>query len=332
MYCGIRVANVAANRVTRNETGTDEIYFVVSGGSAANTKFGTKVNRVGNPDIWEAGPGKPPPHHIMLWQGFIAAPETAALNVILREQDNSGTQLIGRFNVSVTVPSLATSRTSQPSFAWSSSSPNTSIIGSSNGSLATVSARETQADYLVTVAVDQPRSITSIGSTKCLDVADGSASDHANIQQFQCHGGPDQQWYPRLIGLSYQTAGSPPFPPPTRGELSRLYWTFALHAAHSGSCLDVVTTEGSRNVQQFSAHFGLNQQWFILPAQQFGQYFIISAWNGWALDVEGGSREDGGNVQVHPFHGGENQRWRISPPPLIDSTAMGDEVANLIRT
>src|SRR5262249_38483045 len=78
---------------------------------------------------------------------------------------------------------------------------------------------------------------------------------------------------------------------------------------------------GSRNVQQYSPNDGRNQQWFLLPAPQPGEFFIISAKpGGLALDVEGESKNDGGNVQVYPFNGNENQRWRINHPLLIDST------------
>ena len=326
MFCAVRVANIAATRVTRNETGIDEIYFVLSGGSSANMKSGIKIKRYGTPDIWEAGPGKPPPHHITLWQGFVQNNEVATLTVTLREQDASGVQLIGRFKVSITA------NHPQPTFNWQADSTYTSIVGAPNGALATIHARESQADYLLTVIVDQGRTITNVHSNKCLDVAGGIPDNNANVQQFGCHGGPDQKWFPRLIQLNPPSAGSPPFPPFVFGELRSYFWAFAFHVDHSGSCLDVADAEGSQNVQQFAPHFGPNQKWFILPAQQAGEFFIISAWNGWALDVEGESMADGGNVQVFPFHGNANQRWRINPPPLIDSTAIGGEIWNLIRS
>lgn len=224
--------------------------------------------------------------------------------------------------------------TAPPDFLWESDSTYTEVIGPSNLRTAIVSARESQANHIVTITVDQGSTITNVHSnTKCLDVVGAAIDDNANVQQFERHGGPNQRWYPRLINVGPRMAGSPPFPPAIPGPATQLFWMFAFHAEHSGSCLDVEDAEGSHNVQQFSPHFGRNQLWFILRATQPSEFYIVSAWKGWALDVAGESTADGGNVQVYPFNGNSNQRWRISPPPLIDSTATNDDaIWNLIRS
>jgi hypothetical protein len=328
MFCAVRVAKIEAKKVTDQVGGVDEVYFVLSGGSAANMKpGGTVIKRKANPDIWQVGLDKPPPHHITLWQGFIANSETAVLNVIVREQDPGGAQLLGRFKVSITATSP------QPAFLWEADSAFTSIEGSAHGSQATISARESQAEHELTLVVDQGRTITNVNSnTKCLDVKGGSGADNTNVQQFECHGGPNQKWFLRPWNQTPPTEGVPP----DAGELGNLLWAFLLHADHSGKCLDVEDVapddDGSRNVQQFHPHSGENQRWFILRAEEPEEFFIISAW-GFAgtLDVEGESKESGANVQVFPFNGNANQRWRINPPPLIVSTDDDDEVWNLIR-
>jgi hypothetical protein len=332
MFCAVRVAEIKTKKVTDRVGGVDEVNFVLSGGSTTNMKAGgTVIKRSGDPDIWEAGPGKPPPHHITLWQGFIANNETAVLNVIVREQDPGGAQLLGRFKVSITASYP------QPGFLWEADSAFTSIVGFAHGSQATISARESQAEHQLVVVVDQGRTITSVNSnTKCLDVKGGSVADNTNVQQFECHGGPSQKWFLRPWNLAPATEG---VPSQLGGiEIGNVLWAFVLHADYSGSCLDVEDVppdaDGSRNVRQFHPHFdeAENQRWFIIRAEEPGEFFIISAWgSAGSLDVEGESQADGANVQVYPFNGNANQRWRIDPPPLILSTDGDNEIWNLIR-
>lgn len=331
MFCAVRVTSLSAITVTGGEQGgMDEVYFLLTGGSAANMKSGVKINRYGNRDVWEAGPGAPPVTNVVLWQGFIGVNEIASFNVTIREQDNSGTEAVGRFTLSITV----NGPTQQPTFLWQADTTYTSIIGPANNETVTISAKELRSNYLLQVTVDQGSTITSVHSDKCLDVAGGLTDDRTNVQEFEPHGGPNQRWAPRLIQPLPRVADSPPFPPPSGNTLERLFWTFAFHVDHSGSCLDVaLEANQARNVQQFAPHFRRNQLWFILPAPQAGEFFIVSAHNGHALDVEGESTADGGNVQVFPFNGNANQRWRISPPPLIDSTTIaGDEFVHLVRS
>jgi Ricin-type beta-trefoil lectin domain-like len=343
MFCRVRVASISATTVTRSEPGgVDEFYFVVNGGSVANTLSGesAKIKNHENSlrDIWEAGPRIAPHHNIALWQGFIALGETAALNIIVREQDFTDTQTIGRFNLSITA-------NASPTFLWQSDSTYTTILGATNGAATTISARESGADYTLEVVVDLSSTITNVNSGKCLDVSD-AAFGTANVQQFQCLGQLNQKWFPRLAGLytpeavanltsEFWRERSYPYPP----KYNDSYPAFMLHAGHSGDCLDyqensLVTFDEfrlglpSRHVQQFSPlrERRLNQRWFIFPAYNTRytshmEYHIVSVRNGWVLDVENEAMTDGANVQVYPFHGHANQHWLIDPPPLINSTA-----------
>jgi hypothetical protein len=82
--------------------------------------------------------------------------------------------------------------------------------------------------------------VVNQNSGKCLDVASASTADGANVIQYACGGGANQQWQWQAVG-SY----------------SRLV------ARHSGKCLDVVgsgTGDGA-DIQQYTCGSGANQQW-----------------------------------------------------------------------
>lgn len=83
--------------------------------------------------------------------------------------------------------------------------------------------------------------LTARHSGKCLDVAGASQANSANIIQYDCHGGPNQQW--RLI-------------PQGQG-----YYTIT--AQHSGKCLDVAgaSQANGSHIIQYDCHRGFNQQW-----------------------------------------------------------------------
>ena len=65
--------------------------------------------------------------------------------------------------------------------------------------------------------------------------------DAADVIQYSCHGGTNQQW--RLI---YAGGGY-----------------YALQVRHSGKCLDVrgASMQDAADVIQYSCHGGTNQQW-----------------------------------------------------------------------
>jgi Ricin-type beta-trefoil lectin domain len=74
---------------------------------------------------------------------------------------------------------------------------------------------------------------------RCLDVVGGDLSDHAAIQQYPCHFGPDQQW--SLIGQGSQ---------------------FDIRNVNSTKCLDVPNASNPF-IQQFTCHGGTNQKWSL---------------------------------------------------------------------
>lgn len=79
-----------------------------------------------------------------------------------------------------------------------------------------------------------------------LYVVGASTADGAEIAQYACNGGANQQWQVQGEGSGY----------------------LRLVARHSGKCLDVTgwsTTDGAR-LEQWTCHGGANQQWQQNPA------------------------------------------------------------------
>ncbi|WP_222598250.1 RICIN domain-containing protein [Lentzea tibetensis] len=86
-------------------------------------------------------------------------------------------------------------------------------------------------------------------SDKCLDVdgrgAGGAGADFANVMQYQCWGGANQQWRFAYVGNGY----------------------YELRARHSDKCLDVDGRGAGgagadfANVMQYQCWGGVNQQW-----------------------------------------------------------------------
>lgn len=99
-----------------------------------------------------------------------------------------------------------------------------------------------------------PVSIVSANSGKCLDVRGASVADGAAIQQYTCHGGPDQQWVIKTFGL------------PSGYSM--------LQNVSSSKCIDVPSASRNSGVllQQFTCgaagrfgQFPSNQTWAIHP-------------------------------------------------------------------
>ena len=78
-------------------------------------------------------------------------------------------------------------------------------------------------------------------SGSCLDVEQASLQDGANVSQYHCWGGTNQQWYLRPVGSGY----------------------YEVIARHSGKCLDVeqASLQDGANVSQYHCWGGTNQDW-----------------------------------------------------------------------
>ncbi|MEK7833708.1 MAG: RICIN domain-containing protein [Acidobacteriota bacterium] len=78
----------------------------------------------------------------------------------------------------------------------------------------------------------------------------------------------------------------------------------------TGKALDL-RMEDKKTVQQWAVGGARNQQWDFVDAGG-GFYFITSAENGKALDVEGGRVRDGVAIITATRGGSDNQKWKIA--------------------
>ncbi|HWI08802.1 MAG TPA: RICIN domain-containing protein [Solirubrobacteraceae bacterium] len=131
-------------------------------------------------------------------------------------------------------------------------------------------------------------------SGKCLDVAWASQWNGANVGQWSCNGGYNQQF-----SLQY-----------TDSDYYGKYYKIV--ARHSGKCLDV--EYGSRgdgaNIQQYTCGAGYNQQ-FRLRYIDSGYYQLIARHSFACVDVAWASTWDGANVHQWGCNGGGNQQFRF---------------------
>lgn len=125
-------------------------------------------------------------------------------------------------------------------------------------------------------------------SGKCLDVANWSTANGANILQWDCHGGANQRF--RIL------------------DAGGGYW--ALQNVNSGKCIDVsgVSTAVGANIHQWDCVGGANQA--MNPAQISGNVYQFGfRHSGICMDVQNGN--NGSNVYQHTCHGGGNQRFAL---------------------
>ena len=140
--------------------------------------------------------------------------------------------------------------------------------------------------------------VVNRNSGKVMEVAGGSTSDGANIQQNTYTNGLNQQW--DIVPLPSTNGGD--------------YSYYAMTAAHSGKAADVnnFSYADGANVQQWINYPGLNQQWFFEYATN-GWFYIRSRWSGKYLDVAGLSTNNAANIWQWTGLNGLNQQWRLLP-------------------
>lgn len=138
--------------------------------------------------------------------------------------------------------------------------------------------------------------LTAQHSGKNLDVAGGSASDGANVQQWSDNGNTQQQWKVIDVGSGY----------------------YKLISQSSGKALEVAGNSAAdgANVQQWADNGGSNQKWKIVDTGG-GYYKLIAQVSGKALDVVGGYTNDGANVQQWTDNGNAQQKWKFT---LLNTT------------
>jgi Ricin-type beta-trefoil lectin domain/Glycosyl hydrolases family 43 len=131
--------------------------------------------------------------------------------------------------------------------------------------------------------------LSARNSGKCADINGASTADNAELIQYTCGGGANQQFTVRDAGGGY----------------------VQLVARHSGKCLDVsgVSTADGAAVIQYTCGGGTNQQWQFQDAGS-GYYRVVARHSGKCLDVAGSSTADSARIRQSSCNGGANQQWQ----------------------
>jgi hypothetical protein len=152
---------------------------------------------------------------------------------------------------------------------------------------------------------NQMYEIVSVNSNKVLDVSEGSLEAGAPVIQFTYHDGTNQLWYFKTVGL-------------VNGQEA-----YQIVNVNSGKVLDVNdgSTASGALIQQWEPTGGANQEWYLNPVGLINWqecYQIISVNSGLAVDVNGGSVEDGATIQQWTPSAGANQQWFLYPVASLD--------------
>ena len=135
---------------------------------------------------------------------------------------------------------------------------------------------------------------------KCVDINAASYDNGANVQIWDCINGNAQMYAFQYV----KTENNVP------------YWT--IRNNYSGKVLDVDGTAAGANVQQYAYHGGDNQLWSLKMAGD-GYFYICSKLgnctsldsSSLVLDLWGYSTDNGTNITISGYHGGDNQQWYL---------------------
>ena len=142
--------------------------------------------------------------------------------------------------------------------------------------------------------------IVAAHSGKCVDVANGSTDDGAEVIQWTCDGAPGQAFELRAVGDPLQIF-------------------YEVVAQHSGKCLDAsgATIGGAGNdVIQSTCNNSESQRFVMIPVDN--DRVQLADQQGRCLDVNGASTDDGANIIAWPCHDGDNQIWRVNASTTDD--------------
>ncbi|WP_026922253.1 RICIN domain-containing protein [Glycomyces arizonensis] len=137
---------------------------------------------------------------------------------------------------------------------------------------------------------DQVTDIVNRNSGKCVDVVSGSTADGAEIIQYDCHGGANQQWRIQDAGGGY----------------------YQIVSQASGKCLDIdgASTANNARAIQWPCNGGTNQQWELRDSGN-GYVELVARHSGKCLDVIDSSTANGTRLQQYDCYGGANQQWTL---------------------
>ncbi|MBN1186208.1 MAG: RICIN domain-containing protein [Bacteroidales bacterium] len=151
-------------------------------------------------------------------------------------------------------------------------------------------------------AIDGLYILVNRNSGKVMEVAGGSTSAGANVQQNNNSGETWQQWNVT----------------PVDSRISGDFSYFTIAAAHSGKVVDVFnwSLDNGGNLAVWDDTKSVIQQWYLDYAEE-GWFYIRSRYNAKCLEVANASTANGANIQQWDKDGGTNQQWRLLP---VDAT------------
>ncbi|THV36500.1 hypothetical protein FAB82_21565 [Glycomyces buryatensis] len=137
----------------------------------------------------------------------------------------------------------------------------------------------------------QVTDIANRTSGKCADVVSGSAADGAEIIQWTCHGGANQQWELQDAGDGY----------------------VRIVGQGSGKCLDVngASTADGAALIQWTCSGRTNQQFRFVDAGGGGHVQIVARHSGKCVGVSGSSTENSARLQQFTCSSGPGQQWTL---------------------
>jgi ricin-type beta-trefoil lectin protein/proprotein convertase P-domain-containing protein len=136
-----------------------------------------------------------------------------------------------------------------------------------------------------------PHRIVAVHSGGCLDVSGASTADGAQVHQWGCHGGANQQWQIQPLGSDQ----------------------YRLVAVHSGKCLEVVHAGDNAAINQQPCNVGwLHTSWLLTPVGT-GTYALVSPHSNKCLEVSGAALHDGATIRQSSCHLGNHQQWQLNP-------------------
>ncbi|MEY9930221.1 hypothetical protein ABH926_004866 [Catenulispora sp. GP43] len=132
--------------------------------------------------------------------------------------------------------------------------------------------------------------IVNDGSNKCIEVYHSETTNYANVDQYTCNGSDTQQWM--FVSEGYN---------------SNSLELFEIVNNNSGKCLDVYDggTANYTNVDQYTCNRTGAQLWYFggsNPSSDPGHgisLVLINNGSGKALDVQGGSKANYGNIDIY---------------------------------
>jgi len=145
-----------------------------------------------------------------------------------------------------------------------------------------------------TATADIPFWQISEGLQKCLDVTNGSTLDGAIMQQWNCNGGENQQFFDESVVAGY----------------------YRIRTVETGRCLGVSnnSTKDLAPIEQrlCASGFPAYQEWKFIPTGTPNQYEFQAKSSGKCMDVRGMSTADGAVIQQFTCNKTSNQIWSFS--------------------